>query len=303
MKKFLEVKNLSVSFSEKVQRVFIVRDVSFSVFQGERIGLIGESGCGKTTLAHAMANLLPSYAQMKGSIYFANEMIKQSEIAIIFQDPFLSLNPTMKIGKQIQETFLFNGMKKRKNAKEKSIKLLNDVGLPEHIFSSYPHQLSGGMCQRIMIAIALAKGPKILLADEPTTALDVIYGRQILELLKKIQKEKKMSVFLNTHDIGVISTFCDRLFVMYGGRIVEAGKMKDILIHPMHPYTRYLLDMKNAKEKKYFSSKKKEKGCPFSFCCPHVMDKCKHFFPKEIKEKTHRCHCFLYSKEKNNEKR
>lgn len=243
MRKILTVEDLKVSFSKHL----VLRGVSFSLFEGERLAIVGESGCGKSVTARALMGLNPKeISKMEsGKIIYGERDLLQlpeeelrkyrgSEIAMIFQDPMASLNPTMSVGKQVQEIL---------PSREGVIALFRRVGIPEPVdrYHFYPHQLSGGMRQRVMIAIALAGNPKILIADEPTTALDVTIQAQILDLLKNIQQEMKMSIIFITHDLSLVAGFCSRILVMYAGVIVENAKVERLFTEPAHPYTKKLL--------------------------------------------------------------
>ncbi|MCM3723378.1 MULTISPECIES: ABC transporter ATP-binding protein [Solibacillus] len=256
-KKILEVNDLHIHFKTYAGIVQAVRGVNFELYEGETLAIVGESGSGKSVTSNALMKLIPEppgiYA--KGEIKFngrdliplsEKEMlsIRGNEVAMIFQDPMTALNPTMRIGKQIMEVLLKHKKVSSKGAaKTRSIELLNQVGIPfpEKRFASYPHELSGGMRQRVVIAIALAADPKLLIADEPTTALDVTIQAQILELMKDIQKSSNTSIIFITHDLGVVANVADRVAVMYAGQIVEYGTVEDIFYNPKHPYTWGLL--------------------------------------------------------------
>lgn len=255
--KLLEVKNLQVSFKTYAGKVQAVRGVNFALNKGETLAIVGESGSGKSVTANSIMRLVPqppgSYDE--GEILFKgkdllhlseNEMtqVRGNDIAMIFQDPMTALNPTIKVGKQIMEVMLIHnkGMS-RNEAAEKSVKLIKQVGIPraEERFHQYPHEFSGGMRQRVVIAIALAAEPDLLIADEPTTALDVTIQAQILELMKEIQAEKESSLIFITHDLGVVANVADTVAVMYAGQIVEYGSVNEIFYNPKHPYTWGLL--------------------------------------------------------------
>lgn len=255
MTRLLEVKNLAVNFSTYAGTVHAVRDVSFYLDKGETLAVVGESGCGKTVTCRSIMHLLAGNAQVVSGeiLYEGKNILAMSEkqfrpylgrdIAMIFQDPMTSLDPTMKIGKQIEEMILLHEKVSRKEARNRSLELLNLVGIPnaEKRIDQYPHQFSGGQRQRIVIAIALACHPRILIADEPTTALDVTIQAQILELLKSLQKKLGMSMIFITHDLGVVADVADRVQVMYAGKIVEYGLSNEIFYNPRHPYTWGLL--------------------------------------------------------------
>lgn len=256
MSKLLEVKDLSVSFNTYNGEVQAVRGVSFDLNEGETLAIVGESGSGKSVTSSTLMGLLPKPAGIikSGQILFQGEdLVKKSEkemqkirgkeISMVFQDPLSSLNPTMKIGNQIIEGLIKHQGMNRAEAKKKAIELLDQVGIPhpEIRVNQYPHQFSGGMRQRVVIAIALACNPKILIADEPTTALDVTIQAQILELMKEIQRNTKTSIIFITHDLGVVANVADRVAVMYAGKIVEIGTVDDVFYNPKHPYTWGLL--------------------------------------------------------------
>ncbi len=252
----LSVKNLEINFKTYAGMVHAVRDISFDLYKGETLAIVGESGSGKSVSTNAIMKLIPEGNGIynNGSIeYDGNDLIKLSnkdmakirgkEIAMIFQDPMTSLNPTMKIGKQIVEVIEKHTDMKGNKARERAIELLKlvDIPMPEKRFHQYPHEFSGGMRQRVVIAIALAGHPKILIADEPTTALDVTIQAQILELLKKIQRKFHTSIIFITHDLGVVANVADRVAVMYSGKILEIGTADEIFYNPKHPYTWGLL--------------------------------------------------------------
>ncbi|QVK20493.1 ABC transporter ATP-binding protein [Mycoplasmatota bacterium] len=255
MKKILRVNDLRISFKTNSGNVQAIRGVSFNLFKGETLAIVGESGSGKSVTTKAIMGMLANNATVEqGSILFdGNDILKLtkreltkirgSRISMIFQDPMTSLNPTMTIGKQIMESMLEHRKMKRSDAKIKVIELLDLVGIesPSKRFKSYPHQLSGGMRQRVVIAIALASEPDILIADEPTTALDVTIQSQILELIKELQMKLKISIIFITHDLGVVANMADRVAVMYAGKIVEYGLSDEIYYDSKHPYTWGLL--------------------------------------------------------------
>jgi oligopeptide transport system ATP-binding protein len=256
MSKLLEVKDLRVSFNTYNGEVQAVRGVNFELNKGETLAIVGESGSGKSVTTSALMGLLPKpQAVIKsGEILFEGQnlvgksnkemqKIRGKEISMVFQDPMTSLNPTMKVGNQIMEGLIKHQHMNRSDAKKKAIELLGQVGIPhpEIRLTQYPHQFSGGMRQRVVIAIALACNPKILIADEPTTALDVTIQAQILELMKDVQKQTDSAIIFITHDLGVVANVADRVAVMYAGKIVETGTVDDIFYNPKHPYTWGLL--------------------------------------------------------------
>nr|WP_068129098.1 ABC transporter ATP-binding protein [Nosocomiicoccus ampullae] len=252
----LKVKDLKVNFKTYAGKVQAVRNVSFDIKQGETLAIVGESGSGKSVTSQAIMQLLPVPPAIYegGEIMFGDtdlltlsdkqmEKIRGNDISMIFQDPMTSLNPTMKIGKQITEVMLKHQKISKSDANRRAIELLELVGIkdPERGVKQYPHEFSGGMRQRVVIAIALAANPKLLIADEPTTALDVTIQAQILEVMKRVQKEFDTSIIFITHDLGVVANVADRVAVMYAGEIVEIGTVDDIFYNPQHPYTWGLL--------------------------------------------------------------
>ncbi|KUP07522.1 peptide ABC transporter ATP-binding protein [Bacillus coahuilensis m2-6] len=256
MSNVLEVKNLHVSFNTHGGEVQAVRGVSFDLKKGETLAIVGESGSGKSVTTKALMGLIPNPPGFikEGEILFDGkdlakekeremQKIRGKDISMIFQDPMTSLNPTMTIGKQIMEPLLKHQKLSKADAKKRAVELLKLVGLPnpELRIKQYPHQFSGGQRQRIVVAIALACNPKVLIADEPTTALDVTIQAQILELMKDLQKKIDTSIIFITHDLGVVANVADRVAVMYGGQIVEAGTVDEVFYDPKHPYTWGLL--------------------------------------------------------------
>ncbi len=251
----LRINNLVTSFRIDGRYYAAVDGVSLSVKENEVFAIVGESGCGKSALALSILNLHNStYTKVEGNIYFKGtdllsmnvdelNQIRGKDIGMIFQDPLTALNPLMKIGEQIEESLTFHMKMDKKQKKARAIELLKGVGIvsPELTYSQFPHELSGGMRQRAMIAIALACKPSLVIADEPTTALDVTIQAQILDLLKKLQKEIKSGIILITHDLGVVAEMADKVAVMYAGQVVETGEVGAIFKNPLHPYTRSLL--------------------------------------------------------------
>ena len=307
-KQELLVRNLKVSFSTPEKELIAVRGISYQLNQGETLALVGESGCGKTVSALSILRLIeePPGKIISGEILFDDKDLlkltkkelqdhRGKDIAMVFQNPMTSMNPVLTIGEQIIETLLRHTSLSRKEAKEKSLKLLEQVEIssPKEKLDQYPHQLSGGMRQRAMIAMALSCSPRILIADEPTTALDVLIQAQILDLLKKIKKETRMSILLITHDLGVVAEIAKRVMVMYAGEIVETGLVRDLFQSPLHPYTIGL--MKSIPELQPATKKKSKlneipgtvpslsqipSGCPFHPRCPSVENRCKTEKPK-----------------------
>lgn len=284
----LNVKDLRISFKTFAGRVQAVRGVDFSLKKGETLAIVGESGSGKSVACNAIMRLIPQPPGQfdGGNIFFEgkdlltlseNEMsdIRGNEIAMIFQDPMTALNPTMKVGKQITEVILRHkkGILKSE-AKKQAINLLTEVGIPfpERRYEQYPHEFSGGMRQRVVIAIALAAEPKLLIADEPTTALDVTIQAQILELIKEIQLKSNNSIIFITHDLGVVANIADKVAVMYAGQIVEYGTVNEIFYNPKHPYTWGLLgsmpDLENDEAEELYTIP----GAPPNLINPPIGD-------------------------------
>lgn len=255
--KILEVQNLVTQFFMEKGMVRAVNDVSFDLFRGRSLGIVGESGSGKSAMALSLMRLItPPVGVVSGQGIFLEgkdilslsskemERIRGNRISMIFQEPMTSLNPVFTIGEQIQETIQLHQQVSTKEAKERCLDLLELVGIPapQQRLKEYPHQISGGMRQRVMIAIALACGPSVLIADEPTTALDVTTQAQIMDLIQKLQAETQMGILLITHDLGVVAEVCDEVAVMYCGKIIEKSSVEAIFAAPQHPYTKALLD-------------------------------------------------------------
>ncbi|MFC4403749.1 ABC transporter ATP-binding protein [Gracilibacillus xinjiangensis] len=252
----LKIQSLRTSFKIKDNYYAAVDDVTLEVNKNEIVAIVGESGCGKSALASSVIGLHnKNRTKIDGHIYYrgydiANASVSElnqlrgSELGMIFQDPLTALNPLMIIGEQIEETLLLHQKMTKQERKKRVLELLNDVGIPrpEYTFNQYPHQLSGGMRQRVVIAIAIANNPSLLIADEPTTALDVTIQSQILDLIMKLKKEMHAGVILITHDLGVVAEMADRVAVMYAGQIVEMAPVTDLFDNPQHPYTRSLLE-------------------------------------------------------------
>jgi oligopeptide/dipeptide ABC transporter ATP-binding protein len=246
----LQVDSLSVSFRTSEGFLPVVRDVALTLEAGETLAIVGESGSGKSVTSLALVGLLSEKAKVEGKFMFAGEpyfpqqgKVRGHGLSVIFQNPMSSLNPVMKVGLQVAEPLVYLRGMSRLEARQESLKLFAEVGLPSEgdFFSRYPHQLSGGMRQRVMIAVALACDPKVLIADEPTTALDVTIQAQILKLLKRLQVKRQMSLILVTHDMSVVRSVADRVAVMYAGQFVEVGSKDQLLESPSHPYTQALL--------------------------------------------------------------
>lgn len=320
MNNILEVKNLAVSFQTFFGEVEAVRNISFNVGKKETVAIVGESGCGKSVTANSIMKLLPMPpAFFKGGeiLFNGEDIVKKSEhemqkirgnqIAMVFQDPMTSLNPTMKIGKQIVEGLVKHQKLSKSEAQKKAIEMLNLVAVPqpEKRITQYPHEFSGGMRQRVMIALAMVSNPQLLIADEPTTALDVTVQAQILELMKSIQDKLGMSIILITHDLGIVADMSDRVIVMYAGQIVEQGLVDEIYKDPKHPYTRKLLasvprlDMDRAERLHSIEGSPPDlyippKGCSFYDRCDYAMKICKDNFPNfENHSESHISRCWL----------
>ena len=310
----LLVKNLKVAFSTAGKELVAVRGISYQLNQGETLALVGESGCGKTVSALSILRLIqePPGKIITGKIIFdGKDLLKLTkkelqdrrgrDIAMIFQDPMTSMNPVLTIGEQIIETLLRHTPLSRKEAQEKSFNLLEQVDIPspKQKLGQYPHQLSGGMRQRAMIAMALSCSPRVLIADEPTTALDVLMQAQILDLLKQIKKDTQMSILLITHDLGVVAEIAERVMVMYAGEIVESGSVYDLFRSPLHPYTVGLMKSiptlestpkKNSKLSEISGTvpplSQIPSGCPFHPRCPSAETRCRTDKPN-LKETAH----------------
>jgi oligopeptide/dipeptide ABC transporter ATP-binding protein len=295
----LSVEGLSVAFNTEQGRVRVVEDVSFQLVAGETLGLVGESGCGKSVTAQTIMRLLPSPpARIEGGrIMFEGEdlavlpdsrmrRIRGDRIGMVFQEPMTSLNPTQRVGRQIAEVLALHRGLDYSAAKPLVINALKKVGIgnAERRLVQYPHELSGGLRQRVMIAMAIVCGPKLLIADEPTTALDVTIQAQIMELLQALQRDLGLSILLITHDLGIVAEMCRNMVVMYAGRIVESGPSAEILAGPRHPYTAGLINSspRHARKGERLPSipglvpppGQRGRGCNFADRCPRVQEKC-----------------------------
>lgn len=317
----LEVKNLETAFNIDGEYYNAVDKVSFSVKPRQIVGVVGESGCGKSVMSLSVMQLLPKgIGKIRGGeiLFEGVHLEKMSEkemnkirgrdISMIFQEPMTSMNPVFTIGFQLQEVLFNHTTITKAEARQKSIALLKSVGIsrPEKIVDEYPHQLSGGMRQRVMIAMAIANQPKLLIADEPTTALDVTVQAQILDLLKGIQEVNDMSIIMITHDLGVVAEMCDEVIVMYAGRIVERADVDTLFYNPKHPYTELMMGAipKMDEDKEELSSIKgivpslknmPATGCRFANRCPKAMPECASITPLlgEV-EQGHEVACILY---------
>ena len=317
----LKVHNLHVWFRKKKQTIPAVNGVSFSIAQDDTLGLVGESGSGKTITALSILGLVPPPGEIiKGEILFLGQnllflppkrwqQLRGKEISIIFQDPMTSLNPVFTIGEQIAEVFTHHFEYSAKEAKIKAIELLKKVGIPaaESRLNTYPHQLSGGLRQRVMIAIALAAQPKLLIADEPTTALDVTVQAQILELMLNLKRQMGMSILFISHDLTVVAQVVRRIAVMYAGKIIEMANTEELFKNPLHPYTQGLLNaiprIEDISDKKRYlraitgqnGQAFTTLGCPFAPRCDKRLPICLRRMPdfREYSEK-HQVACWLY---------
>lgn len=305
MKHLLEVQQLHIVFQSRNRELQAVRDVSFHIDERETLAIVGESGSGKSITARTIMGMLPTpHAKLKGGvIHFQGQDItslsrsqmrklRGSEIGMVFQDPMSSLNPTMKIGTQISEGLRQHQKLTRADARTRTIQLLQLVGIPdaERRYNQYPHEFSGGMRQRVSIAIALACNPKLLIADEPTTALDVTIQAQILDMLTTLQEQMGSSILLITHDLGVVAEVAHRVAVMYAGMIVETGTVEDIFERPKHPYTWGLLQstpkLDTSEDERLTPIEgsppelsEQITGCPFAKRCPYAMQVCLQHLP------------------------
>ncbi|MFP5110978.1 ABC transporter ATP-binding protein [Bacillaceae bacterium C204] len=321
MSAILEVKNLKTKFKTDKGTVSVVDGVDFSIKPGETLGVIGESGCGKSVTSLSVMRLLPANASNEGSITFQGkelislaekqmQKVRGNDIAMIFQEPMTSLNPLHTVGKQIEEAIILHMNISKLEAKERAIKMLKAVGMPraEEIYGEHPHQLSGGMRQRVMIAIAMACDPKLIIADEPTTALDVTIQAQILDLMKDLKKKTGTSIMLITHDLGVVAEMCDRVIVMYAGQVVEETDVDTLFENPKHPYTMGLMDSIPSfeDEQEYLNTipgsvplpYEMPNGCRFAPRCSWAKEICHQQAPKLVEiESQHKCRCWLVTEE------
>lgn len=300
--KFLSVKDLHVHYLTSDANVYAVNGISFELERGKTLGLVGETGAGKTTIARAILGILPKPAgrvtsgeiEFEGkSIYKLPEKelqkIRGNKITMIFQDPMTALNPVMTVGEQIAEVVELHNGGDRDAAKKRAVEMLETVGIPAERYSEYPHQFSGGMKQRVVIAIALACSPELLLADEPTTALDVTIQAQVLNLIRELKKESGTSMLLITHDLGVVAETCDAVAVIYAGEIVEFGSLEDIFDHASHPYTQCLFASIPSLDKDVerlqpiigpaLNAADLPEGCSFCGRCPKAQERCKTYDP------------------------
>ena len=328
--KLLSVRNLTVDFDTDQGTVYAVRDVSFDLAPGEILGIVGESGSGKSVSMYAIMGLLaPNGHVRSGDVLFdgqdigrgafasekeyskAMRRLRGKDMTMIFQDPMTFLNPVLTIEKQLMEPILNHAGVSRAEARQRALELMRQVGIPspERRIRQYPHQFSGGMRQRIIIAIALANRPKLIIADEPTTALDMTIQAQILELLRDLTRQSGASTIMITHDLGVVASMCDRINIMYGGKLVEAGTDLEIFRQPNHPYTRGLLSCINNPEADDRELQpipgsppdllKPPRGCPFVDRCEQAMKICKLRMPEyDVLSDTHVSACWLNERDR-----
>ena len=319
MENVLEVRNLSVTFHAITGEVQAVRDISFDLHKGSVTAIVGESGCGKSVTSKSIMGLIkkPGEISQESKIIFQGENIQEytkkqweeyrgQKCSICFQDALTALNPTMTIGKQIMEKIRVHKKVTKKEAWNEAVHMLELVGIPnpEYRMRQYPHEFSGGMRQRVMIAIAMTLNPALLIADEPTTALDVTVQADILDMMKEIQKQHGMSVLLITHDLGIVANFATEIIVMYAGKVVEQGSAEDIFYRPRHPYTKALLravprlDMEEEQLETIEGAPPNmahpPKGCPFEARCKYHQEICGEAFPdKTTVSEGHDVCCWL----------
>ena len=303
----LEIKDLRIHFVSKVETVKAINGLDLVVHKGKTLGLVGETGAGKTTTALAVLNMI---AKLDGEDIFSKtedqmERIRGNVVSMIFQDPMTSLNPVMTVGDQIAEVLQIHKKLSPSAAQQEAKKMLETVGIPGARSVEYPHQFSGGMKQRVLIALGLACTPKLLIADEPTTALDVTIQAQVLELMKDLRNKMDMSMLMITHDLGIVAEVCDEVAVMYAGTIIESGTLEDIFDHKRHPYTEGLFNSLPDIHRRTQSLNPiggqmpnpadLPKGCPFHPRCAYMMPKCSQEEPplRHFSE-THCAKCWLY---------
>ncbi len=315
MQPLLDIESLNATVQTAKGVLHIVSDVSLRVMQGETLAIIGESGSGKTTLCLAMLRLLSPAFSLSGKVLFQGRnlftlsssqwrAVLGKEIALVFQDPDSALNPVSTIGDQIAEVIEVHGNSAREEIEHEVVELLKQVGLPrpENAFETYPHHISGGMKQRVMIAMAISMRPRLLILDEPTTALDLTVQKEILALVKKLQQSLHMTLVIVTHDMGVVAEMADHVAVMYASRVVEHGRVSDIFDAPLHPYTKALFAAKPTR------AMRKQKipvvegssqvrifdGCPYQNRCPHVWERCRQGKVSSFGSDDHKTYCWLY---------
>lgn len=322
--KVLEVRDLNVTFHARGQEVKAVRGVNLDVYQGEIVGIVGESGSGKSVTMKAVLGILPDNATIQAESLKLHDTemtalsdeeyrkLRGRDMTMIFQDPMTALDPVMTVGRHMEEVLRRNlGMKDKAEIRKKSIEMLDKVGIPapESRLKQYPHEFSGGMRQRVLIAMALACNPKMLIADEPTTALDVTIQAQILDLLQELEEQYHTSIVLITHDMGVVATVCQRIAIMYGGLIMETGTSDEIFYDPKHPYTKALLraipstELKEGERLQAIEGLPPSlidppAGCPFAERCEYATERCRMELPSyHTFSDTHRAMCHLCKEE------
>lgn len=313
--KLLSIRNLSVKYKLRDYTINALEDISLDLNTGSSLGVAGETGSGKSTLALAIMKLLPKYAEMKGKIIYHDKnllelkeeefrKIRGSKISLVFQEPSATLNPVMSIKEHFLELFKTHIPEiSEEEAIERASKLLEETGVPGARLRDYPHMLSGGMKQRVSIALALALNPDLLVADEPTTALDVLIEAQILELFKKLKRERNFTLMLITHNLGVLAETVEEILILYAGKIAEYGKIDKVFNEPLHPYTKLLLEsvpsIQENKKLSYIPGSPPDlanppKGCRFHPRCPFAFDKCKIIEPelKKVNDRFVACHLY-----------
>ncbi|MGL4988562.1 MAG: ABC transporter ATP-binding protein [Cetobacterium sp.] len=317
MENLLTIKNLSINYETNDEKVLAVTNLEIELNEGETLGLVGETGAGKSTTALGIMRLVPNPPGkiLSGEIVFEgknlltlpeDEMraIRGREISMIFQDPMTSLNPVLTVGDQISEVIQIHEKLSLKDSMAKASEMLELVGIPGNRLNDYPHQFSGGMKQRVVIAIALACNPKLLIADEPTTALDVTIQAQVLDLMNDLKEKLKTSMILITHDLGVVAQVCDKVAIMYAGEIVESGTLYDLFENPKHPYTHGLFDSIPNLDEEVTRLKPIKglmpdptnlpSGCRFHPRCPHAQEACSTTIPKTTNDNGHKVKCLAY---------
>ncbi|MCL5032583.1 MAG: ABC transporter ATP-binding protein [Thermotogae bacterium] len=320
----LDIKNLKITFKTSSESLLAIDSISFHVDKGETVGVVGETGSGKTITSLSVMRLLPSNAKISGEIFFnGSDLLKISEkemdeirgkkISMIFQEPMTAFDPLYTVGTQFSEVLFKHENVSKLEAKKRSVEMLKLVGIPESEkrFYQYPHEYSGGMIQRAMIALALLTNPELIIADEPTTGLDVTIQMQVLNLIKRIQKTSNLSILFITHDLGVISKMANRIIVLYLGKIFEVGTVKDVIFSSIHPYTKGLISsvptLKTVKYEKLYSIpgnvpslKEIGEGCRFYSRCPIRMNICKEKDPQLLEyTKGHFAACWAANADRN----
>lgn len=313
-KTFLDIENLFVEYTSDGQVVRAVNGVSLKLERGKTLGLVGETGAGKTTIAKTIMRILPDRcAHIKSGEIFIDgkdvltlpekemQKVRGNEISMMFQDPMTALNPTMRVGNQISEVISLHNNISKQEADKRAVEMLEMVGIPSDRFKEYPHQFSGGMKQRVVIAIALACEPDLLLADEPTTALDVTIQAQVLQLINALKEKNNTAMILITHDLGVVAETCDDVAIVYAGQIMEYGTLTQIFDHPSHPYTKGLFgaipDLNEDEEWLHPidgmppDPTNLPKGCPFAPRCNYAVKDCENTIEFATTEDGHRCRC------------